>query len=456
MKPSFFKTLFANFRSLPGALGKGLRPGVDPAHAPPRRMRRNFIYHLHTLKVSERTLHPLTTLGLGIITATLFFVLVVTGILLMIYYVPTPRGAYQSMQDIQYAVAFGGFVRALHRWAAHGMVFVILLHFMRVMFTGSYRRRELNWVLGIGLGLLTLGLAFTGYLLPWDQLSFWAVSVSTAMLDNVPLIGGGIKSLLLGGEIVTSATLLRFYTLHVALLPAGLLLLLAFHFWRIRKDGGLAASAALGEDAKTLPAWPHLVLREVILVLFVLVVVCLISTFVTAPLGVPPDFHTPGNPEKAPWYFLWVQEVVSYSSVVGGFVFPGLLLLGFLLMPFLEREDPGAGAYAWFGPRLCRRAAAVTMVVSVVSLFIFEVLFLSAGDGFDPLARDVFNPASGMLVLAVVAFVLGGWLTGSTRSAFISGFVVMLVAIVGFTVMGLLRGPDWIFYWPWEAWPGGV
>jgi quinol-cytochrome oxidoreductase complex cytochrome b subunit len=274
------------------------------------------------------------------------------------------------------------------------------------------------------------------------------------MLDNVPLIGGCIKSLLLGGEIVSSATLLRFYTLHVALLPAGLLLFLALHFWRIRKDGGLAASATLPEDAKMFPAWPHLVLREAILVLLVLAVVCLVSAFVKAPLGVPLDFHTPGNPEKAPWYFLWVQEAVSYSSVVGGFVFPGLRLFGLLLLPFLEREDRGVGT--WFGPRQCRRAVVVALAASVLAFLVFEALFVTAADGLDPLARDLFNPATGMLVLAVAAFVLGGWLTGSTRGAFLSGFVVMLVAVVGFTVMGLLRGPDWVFYLPGEAWPGGI
>ena len=454
MKTSFFSSLLANLKSLPRSLKSGLRPGVARDQAPAKRLRRNFIYHLHTLRVSERTLHPLTTLGLGIITATLFLVLTVTGILLMIYYLPAAREAYQSMQDIQYAVAFGGFARALHRWAAHGMVFCIVLHLIRVVFTGSYRRRELNWILGIGLGLLTLGLAFTGYLLPWDQLSFWAVSVSTAMLDNVPLIGGCIQKLLLGGEIVTQATLLRFYTLHVALLPAGLLLLLAFHFWRIRKDGGLAVNTPADPDSRTIPAWPHLVLREAVLVMVVLVVTCLVSALVSAPLGIPPDFHAPSNPEKAPWYFLWVQEAVSYSSVVGGFIFPGLLLFGLLLLPFLEREDSPAGQ--WFGPRACRRAVAVSLLAGVAALALFEALFLAKGDGLDPLVRDVFNPASGMLLVAVLAFVLGGWLTGSTRAAFFSGLVVMLVAVIGFTLMGLLRGPDWVFYWPWEAWPGGV
>jgi len=454
MKASFFQSLLANLKSLPKSLMSDLHPGAAENQAPAKRMRRNFIYHLHTLRVSERTLHPLTTLGLGIITATLFFVLVVTGILLMIYYLPAARQAYQSMQDIQYAVAFGGFTRALHRWAAHGMVLCVLLHLVRVVFTGSYRRRELNWLMGIGLGLLTLGLAFTGYLLPWDQLSFWAVSVSTAMLDNLPVIGDCIQKLLLGGEIVTQATLLRFYTLHVALLPAGLLLLLAFHFWRIRKDGGLAVNTFGEPEAKTLPAWPHLVLREAVLMMVVLVAVCLVSALVSAPLGMPPDFHTPSNPEKAPWYFLWVQEAVSYSSMVGGFVFPGLLLLGFVLLPFLEREGTGAGT--WFGLRSCRRALAVSLLAGIVALVLFEALFLAKGDGLDPLVRDFFNPASGMLVVAVLAFLLGGWLTGSTRAAFLSGFVVMLVAVIGFTLMGLMRGPDWIFYWPWEAWPGGV
>ena len=350
-----------------------LRPGASDSDPPQRRLRRNFIYHLHPIRVSEKTLHPLTTLGLGVITTTLLLVLSVTGVLLMIYYIPTTREAYGSMQDIQYAVTFGAFTRALHRWAAHGMVAVVLLHLARIVFTGSYIKRQLNWLIGLGLGAITLGLAFTGYLLPWDQLSFWAVNVSAAMLDSVPLAGSAIKTLMLGGELITQATLLRFYMLHVALLPAAALLLLAFHLWRIRKDGGLAATST---TKATVSAWPHLVLREAILIIVVLIAICLVSVLIDAPLGAPPDFHAPDNPEKAPWYFLWLQEMVSYSAMIGGVVFPGLLLAGLFVLPFMDSRTESPGK--WFGTRTSRRSIAVVLGLSVGAFCLFEALHLNA------------------------------------------------------------------------------
>jgi quinol-cytochrome oxidoreductase complex cytochrome b subunit len=426
-----------------------LRPGADQSDPPQRRLRRNFIYHLHPLRVSERALHPLATLGLGVITITLFMLLTLTGVLLMIYYVPTTREAYGSMQDIQYAVAFGSFVRALHRWAAHGMVAVVFLHVIRVVFTASYVKRQLNWIIGLGLGLVTLGLAFTGYLLPWDQLSFWAVSVSTTMLDSVPLAGPSMKTLLLGGELVGQATLLRFYTLHVALLPAAGLLLLAFHLWRIRKDGGLVTSST---SSGSIPAWPHLVLREAIVVIVVLIGLCLVSLAVDAPLGAPPDFHAPDNPEKAPWYFLWLQEMVSYSAVAGGVVFPGLLFATLLVLPFLDAEPGDAGK--WFGSASGVKYIGTTLLLAAGAFCLSEALYLgSDGSGTSTWIQDLLNPASGMLLVAMAVSLITRVVSGSSRTGMLCGLTVLLVAVVGFTVMGLCRGPDWVFYWPWEEWP---
>ena len=269
-------------------------------------------------------MEPKATLGLGVMTLTLFVALALSGVLLMIYYVPTPGEAYTSTQDLEYAVTFGAFLRALHRWAGHAMVLTAFLHLLRVSFTGAYFRRELNWTIGLGLFLLTLGLAFTGYLLPWDQLAFWAVSVSANMLDYIPWVGGFLKKILLGGREVGQAALIRFYMLHVAFLPGLMLGLAVLHVWRVRKDGGLAREPEGPENASTVPAWPHLLLREAILVVVLLTLLCLTATFVSAPLGGAPDIHNPSNPEKTPWYFLWIQEMVSYSAPVGGFLFPGL------------------------------------------------------------------------------------------------------------------------------------
>src|SRR5450755_2298610 len=201
----------------------------------------NFFLHIHPVKVHKNTLRPIYTMGLGLISLFLFFILVATGILLMFYYVPSTTQAYDRMLDLRGTVAFGIFLRNMHRWSAHGMVAMVFLHMCRVFFTGAYKKpREFNWVLGVMLLLVTLFLSFTGYLLPWDQLAFWAITVGTSIAAYAPLIGKQMQFVLLGDTTVGQEPLLRFYVLHVALLPVVLVLLVAIHFWRIRKDGGLS------------------------------------------------------------------------------------------------------------------------------------------------------------------------------------------------------------------------
>src|SRR5690349_14855777 len=211
----------------------------------------NFFLHIHPVKVNRHTLKATYTLGLGLISFFLFLILAVTGVLLMFYYVPSTSQAYDRMLDLRGTVAFGIFLRNMHRWSAHGMVAMVFLHMCRVFFTGSYKKpREFNWVLGVVLLLVTLFLSFTGYLLPWDQLAFWAITVGTAIAGYAPVIGKEVKFLLLGDAAVGQEALLRFYVLHVAVLPSILVLLIAIHFWRIRKDGGLSRP----ESAKAQPS----------------------------------------------------------------------------------------------------------------------------------------------------------------------------------------------------------
>ena len=457
---AFLSALWANVTGLPTSLRRGMHPGGvcrQGGDALTLRMRRNFCFHLHPVQVATRTLEPQTTLGLGVITLVLFGVLAGSGVLLMIYYVPTPGEAYASTQDLEYAVTFGSFLRALHRWAGHAMVLTALLHLLRVSFTGAYFRRELNWTIGLGLFLLTLGLAFTGYLLPWDQLAFWAVNVSTNLADDIPWIGGPLKRLLLGGGGIGQGALIRFYTLHVALLPGLMAGLVAGHLWRIRKDGGLAREPRDegSVSAATVPAWPHLLLREAILGMVLLTLLCLLAVFISAPLGGAADVHNPSNPEKTPWYFLWVQEMVSYSAPVGGLLLPGVLLMGLFLLPFLEREPEGVGR--WFGPPGKRTVLAASTALGLVFFVLFEWVFMAPGVGpwlasKPPLIRDLLNPGTGMLTLAALLFIAAGVRTRSTRAAFHAAMVVLLVAVVGFTLVGWCRGPMWTFFWPWEEW----
>ncbi|OGU76321.1 MAG: cytochrome B6 [Ignavibacteria bacterium RBG_16_34_14] len=196
--------------------------------------------HIHPVKVRLRAIKFSYTFYLGMISFFLFFVLIVTGVLLMLYYQPAIPHAYRNMKDLEYVVSNGSFLRNMHRWSAHLMVISVFLHMLRVFYKGAYKPpREFNWIIGIVLLVSTLLLSYTGYLLPYDQLSYWAVTVGTNIVQYIPVAGKEIRFLLLGGNEIGEYTLVRFYVLHCVVLPLVMILLIAFHFWRIRKDGGL-------------------------------------------------------------------------------------------------------------------------------------------------------------------------------------------------------------------------
>ncbi len=212
----------------------------------------NLFLHVHPVKVREKTLRFTHTFWLGGITLACAFILFAGGILLMFYYHPSVPQAYRDMKELQYVVDNGVFLRNLHRWAAHAMVLVAVLHMLRVFYHRAYRPpRQFNWVIGVLLLLATLLLSYTGYLLPWDQLSLWGVSVGTSMVKEAPFIGERIRFYLLGGNVVSENALLRFYVLHCVVLPVALLLLVSVHVWRVRKDGGVQGPA--GAERKNEP-----------------------------------------------------------------------------------------------------------------------------------------------------------------------------------------------------------
>ena len=200
----------------------------------------NLFLHVHPVKVRVKTLRFTHTWWLGGITVASMIILIATGILLMFYYHPSVPQAYRDMKELQYVVDNGVFLRNLHRWAAHLMVITAFLHMLRVFYHRAYQPpRQFNWVIGVVLLIVTLLLSYTGYLLPWDQLAFWGVSVGTNMVREAPFIGERIRFFLLGGNIVSENALLRFYVLHCVVLPVALLLLVSVHIWRVRKDGGV-------------------------------------------------------------------------------------------------------------------------------------------------------------------------------------------------------------------------
>jgi len=212
-------------------------------------MTTNVFFHLHPVKVSKKSIKWSYSIGLGLISAIVFGALSITGILLMFYYVPSVERAYTYITILQTEVPFGQLLRNIHRWGAHLMVIAVVLHMARVFYTGAYKPpREFNWVVGVVLLLLTLGASFTGYLLPWDQLAFWAITVGTSVASYAPVLGDIMKFVLLGGPEVGQESLTRFYGLHVMIIPAAILLITSLHMWRVRKDGGLAAQEVTDED----------------------------------------------------------------------------------------------------------------------------------------------------------------------------------------------------------------
>jgi cytochrome b-561 len=403
----------------------------------------NFLLHWFPAKVVKASLDWTYSYWLGTVTAALFLLLCLSGFPLLFLYVPSVERAYASVKDVEYVITFGSWIRSVHRLSAHLMVAAVFLHLARVFLTGAYKngvgrgqKREWNWVIGVLLLLLTLFLSFTGYLLPWDQLAFWAVTVGTNIASSIPLVGPQIRELLIGGRTIDQPTLIRFYVLHVLVLPAAVGVLFAYHMWRVRKDGGLARAdrealvaepreeppvktktyTLLGVARGTAPlirattleakdltvnAVPDLTRRAAVAVLGTIAVISLLATLVRSPLEEAANALITPNPAKAPWYFLWLQEIVTDTTFhvgsltvngafLGGVLLPGLLVGLLTAWPWLDKS-PALAAGVWF-PR--------------------------------------------------------------TRRGQNAAFLAVCLLVVVLTLVGtFLRGPYWHLYWPWEAWP---
>jgi quinol-cytochrome oxidoreductase complex cytochrome b subunit len=435
---------------------------------------RNFFLHIHANRVHVHSMKPTYTFGLGIMLGFLFLIMLLTGVILMIYYTPSVEMAYQSVKDIVNIVPGGRIVRNMHRWASQGMIIVAFLHLLRVFYTGSYLgNRSLNWVIGVVLLIIILLSNFSGYLLPWDQLAYWAVTIGsniaasarelTDLLGITHLFdpGGFLKKLLIGGEIVGQPALSRFFTLHVILLPLSMLILLGIHFWRIRKDGGLSRPVRYADDrgsANKWYAWPVLMWTELGLLLLVVAVVLFVAILADAPLLEQANPSFPENPAKSPWYFLGIQELVSYSAFAGGLLIPVLYLVFLFSIPYRDKEDGYVGE--WFsgqrGVKVVWRSAVFALLLVVLQLFVM-IRFGWLRDWFPGLSQwyvMLINPATitGGLFMLMAEVVRRR--SKSTRMAALALFTTTFVALIIFTVIGIwFRGPNWEFFWSVNQWP---
>jgi quinol-cytochrome oxidoreductase complex cytochrome b subunit len=279
----------------------------------------------------------------GSLSLFLFLNQVVTGILLMVYYRPTTNTAFESVRFIMTKAQFGWLIRGLYAWGATLMILCVLVHMMRTFFMGAYKKpRELTWVLGVFIFGCTVTFGFTGYLLPWNQLSYWATTVGTEITGAIPMAGQYLKVLLRGGEGVTGETLARFYVLHVVVLPWVLTMLIATHLFLMRVQG-LATFDRVGEETpidkhRGIPFFPQHVLKEGVVFCLMIAVMVTLIVFWPVELGEKADpFVTPEG-IKPEWYFLSTYQLLKYfPKTLGLFVslIPPVLLL---LWPFLDRS----------------------------------------------------------------------------------------------------------------------
>jgi len=468
----------------------------------------NFFLHIHSVRVHLRTLSPTLTWGLGLAATASFVILTITGVLLMVYYKPSTELAYQSMKDIHFTVATGRFIRNIHRWSAHVMVVAVFLHMARVFFTASYKKpREFNWLIGLALLVTTLGLSFTGYLLPWDQLAYWAITIGSNIANSPRELtdalgitrwfdpGGFQRQLLLGANYVGEDALIRFYVLHVFVLPLVLLILVGVHFWRIRKDGGLArpedpmgGPAEWGGERRpvfeplatktyglmavvkgrratvnrgpenTVMSWPHLLWAEMAVFMLTVAVSLILSFYFDAPLKELANPAIPENPAKAPWYFLGIQELVSYSAFMGGLVIPAIAVLGLALIPFLDRRPGGEGV--WFGTPGERQVAWQSFLFALavtIGMLTFTINFGWLRNWFPDIHQlwiIFINPGT-LLVLFFAGWSL--WVLQRRDSVRLAAVALFTCFLIGFTLLTYFatvhRGPNWEFYWWPSQWP---
>jgi quinol-cytochrome oxidoreductase complex cytochrome b subunit len=418
-----------------------------------------LVLHFRPRRVPEKTLRFSLTWGLGGMAAVLATLQLFTGILLKFAYGPVPTQAYDSLVRLQDGFLFGQLVRNIHYWDANLLVVVVCLHGLRVFFTGGFHPpRRLNWVVGLSLLILVLASNLTGYLLPWDQLAYWATTICVGMLEYIPFIGSRLQQVVLGGREIGPATLRNFFALHTAVLPVLIVMLMAFHFWRVRKAGGLVIPRSPGEapDDKPVmvPAHPDLLLRETAVALATIACVLALSLLFDAPMGQPANPGLSPNPTKAPWYFAGIQELLMHFHPSFALLIAAALMVGAFYLPYLRYREAPAGV--WFASVNGRRSALAAAVAAAVATPLAVVIddhavdFAAMLPGWPQALSLGAVPTALFLAVVVGCYVLMAKKFQASRLESVQavfvflalGWLILTVACVFF------RGPGMKLRWP--------
>ena len=307
---------------------------------------------------------------LGGTPAYLFVVQIVTGILLAVYYQATPDNAYESVRYITEEAAYGWFIRGIHKWAATLMVAAVILHQMRVYFTGAYRfPRELNWMIGMCLLLCTLVVGFTGYSLVYEQLSYWGATVGANISDGVPIVGGFMKQMLLAGEEYNDRTLSRFFLLHAAVLPVTMVALIAVHITLIRLQGitEFVDEKKPDEDRTFFDFFPDHLYTELIMGLVLMILLAGLATILPATMGPPADPLTTPEVIKPEWFFYVAFRWLKLFSGTAAILSMGFIVFVMFAWPFIDglirRRRPKSELSVWIG---------IIATLAIIGLTIWE------------------------------------------------------------------------------------
>jgi quinol-cytochrome oxidoreductase complex cytochrome b subunit len=341
-------------------------------------MRPSFFHHLHPPSIPVLQARFRHTLAAGGLAVFLSLVLGLTGILEIFYYIPTPDEAALSIQTLTFLVPFGGLVRNLHYWAAQLLVIVSIVHLLRVIFTGAYAPpRRFNYLLGMGLFVLAVLLDFTGYVLRWDEGIHWALVTGTNLVKSIPLLGTPLYGFLVGGTQPGAAMLIRFYGWHIFGLSIIAVILIAWHIFRVRRDGGIAVPPPPLRLNKARISRKELVRREVLAMLLTGVTLLLVSIFIPAPLaqsiGETSSFT---GTARAPWFFLWVQEMLKLGSpFLWGVAVPLVVVILLTLIPYIFPKPANFEQGHWFTKG--NRLAQVVIILLTLLVLILTILALT-------------------------------------------------------------------------------